>query len=397
MDNFGFLDLLKVRGSYGEIGDDNVGFDPIRDRWLYETQWAYGGNSSLDLTQGTSPYTWFREARVGNPDVRWETVRKLNAGIDYAFFNGLLSGSVDFFQDKRRDILVAGGDRAVPSYFGAVPPRANLGSVRAQGFEVVLNISKSLNNGLRLWANLNMTHSKNKIIERDDPQLLDSYRKGAGYAINQHRAWVDAGYLNNYDQIYGSPQHNTNDNQKLPGSYYIIDFNGDGVVDDADQVPYGYSDTPQNTYNATIGFDWKGFSAFVQFYGVSNVTRDVPLNSFGSQLNTVYDMGTWWSRDVPNADVTVPRWLSTPSYRNGTQFLFDGSYARLKNAEISYTFGAAHVGKIGFTALRVFVNGNNIWVWSRMPDDRESNFAGAGNQGAYPTVKRYNFGLRFSL
>lgn len=399
LQNLRFLDLLKLRSSYGEIGDDNSGDDPARRsrRWLYMTQWEYGGSASLDLNQGTSPYTWFREKLIGNPDVRWETVKKFNVGVDYAFLNGTFSGSVDFFRDKRVDILVSGGDRAVSSYYGATPPIANLGSVSAQGYEFVLNINKSLSNGLRLWANLNMTHAKNKVLERDDPSLYEPYRKQAGYAINQHRSWIDAGYMNTYDQVYGSPQHNTNDVQKLPGGYYIVDFNADGVVDDSDRVPFGYADTPQNTYNATVGVEWKGFSAFLQFYGVTNVTREVPLNSFGSRLNTVYDMGTWWSVENQAADVPVPRWLSTPSYYNGTQYLFDGSYARLKNAEIAYTFNAQQIGKIGFSALRVFVNGNNLWVWSRMPDDRESNFAGAGGQGAYPTVKRYNFGLRFTL
>jgi TonB-linked SusC/RagA family outer membrane protein len=392
MKNLRFLDLLKVRSSYGAIGDDNV-----RDRWLYLTQWAYGGNSSLDLNQGASPYPWYREASIGNPDVRWETVKKFNVGVDYAFLKGLFSGSVDFFRDKRTDILVNGVDRAVPSYFGGTPPTANLGVVEAQGYELMLNIDKTLSNGVRIWANLNMTHAKNKIIDRDDPDLYPAYRKQAGYAINQHRSWIDAGYVDTYDQLYGSPQHNTNDNQKLPGNLYIIDFNGDGVVDDSDRVPYGYSDVPQNTYSATVGFEWRGFSVFAQFYGVNNVTREVPLTSFASNLNTVYDQGTWWSRENPNADVPVPRWLSNPSYYNGTQFLYDGSYIRLKNAEVAYTFNAKQVSKIGFTSLRLFLNGNNIWVWSRMPDDRESNFAGAGSQGAYPTVKRYNLGLRLTL
>ncbi|MBT1695534.1 TonB-dependent receptor [Fulvivirgaceae bacterium PWU4] len=392
MENLRFVDLLKVRSSFGAIGDDNV-----RDRWLYMTQWSYGGNASLDLNQGTSPYPWYREAAIGNPDVRWETVKKLNVGVDYAFLNGLFSGSVDLFRDQRTDILVNGADRAVPSYFGGTPPTANLGKVEAQGYEIVLNINKTLSHGLRLWANLNMTHARNKIIDRDDPELYPGYRKQAGYAINQHRSWVDAGYLNSYDQIYGSPQHNTNDAQKLPGNYYIIDFNGDGVVDDLDRIPYGYSDVPQNTYSATVGLDWKGFSIFAQFYGVNNVTREVPLTSFGSGLNTVYDNGTWWSKDDPHADVPVPRWLSTPSYYNGTQFLYDGSYVRLKNAEVAYTLNEKQIQKIGLTSLRIFLNGNNLWVWSRMPDDRESNFAGAGSQGAYPTVKRYNLGLRLTL
>lgn len=396
MEPLQFLDMLKLRVSYGEIGDDDVrdGFTALR--WLYMTQWAYGGNSSLDQNQGTSPYAWYRESDVGNPDVRWETVRKLNLGADYSLFNGLLAGTVEVFRDNRVDIIIKGKDRAVSAYYGATPPTANLGKVRSQGYEIQLRINKQLGR-TRLWADLNMTHARNTILEADDAELYPDYRKKADFSINQNRAFVDAGYYNTYDQLFGSPQHNTNDDQKLPGDYYIIDFNSDGIIDDNDRVPYGYSDVPQNTYNSTIGVDWNGFSAFVQMYGVTNVTREVPLHSYGSMLNTVYDMGTWWSEENPNADVPVPRWLSTPSYYDGTQYLFDGSYVRLKNAEIAYTFSQKWITKMGMTALRIYLNGNNLWVWSMMPDDRESNFAGAGGQGAYPTVKRYNLGIRLTF
>lgn len=397
MEPLEFLDMMKFRVNYGEIGDDDVrdGNTPLR--WLYLTQWAYGGNSSVDLNQGTSPYTWYRESDVGNPDVRWETVKKLNLGSDFSLFNGLFNGTVEIFRDNRVDIIIKGRDRAVSSYYGATPPTANLGKVLSQGYELQLRINKSFPSRVRLWADLNMTHAKNTILEADDPELYPDYRNKAGYSINQNRAFVDAGYYNTYDQLFGSPQHNTNDLHKLPGDYYIIDFNSDGVIDDNDRVPYGYSDVPQNTYNSTIGADWKGFSAFIQFYGVTNVMREVPLHSFGSQLNNVYDMGTWWSEDNPNADVPVSRWLSTPSYYDGTQYMFDGSYIRLKNAEIAYTFNQRWVNKMGMSALRIYLNGNNLWVWSRMPDDRESNFAGAGGQGAYPTVKRYNLGIKLTF
>jgi TonB-linked SusC/RagA family outer membrane protein len=393
MQSLRFLDMLKIRGSYGEIGDD------FGSRFLYMTQWAYGGGSRLDVVSvdTQSPYTWYRESAVGNPDVRWETVTKFNLGADYAILDGLLAGSVEYFQDSRVDILVRGQDRAVPSYFGASPPTANLGRARTEGYEIELRVNKVLSSGLRLWAEMSMTHAKNEILERDDPALYEDYQKKAGYSIGQTTAYVDAGYVNTYDELYGSPQHDTNDGQKVPGDYYIIDFNADGVVDRFDAVPYGYSSSPQNTYNTTVGFDWKGLSAFVQFYGVNNVTREVTLTSFGSNLNTVYDMGTWWSKDNPMADVTVPRWLSRPSYNNGTQFLFDGSYIRLKNAEVAYTFSKGWVNNIGFGAMKVFLNGNNLWVKSKMPDDRESNFAGGGGQGAYPTMKRYNIGIRFTL
>lgn len=387
------LDMLKIRASYGEIGDDNV-----KTRWLYMNQWAYGGTSSLDVDRGESPYTWYRESAVGNSDVHWEKVKKLNFGIDYSFWDGLFAGSVEVFRDKRTDILVGGSDRAIPSYFGTTAVTANLGKVRTKGYELELRINKTFSNKMRVWANMSMTHAENKILEKDDAPLLAGYQKVAGYAIGQNKAYIDNGYLNSYDDVIGSPQHDTNNSQRLPGDYYIVDFNGDGVVDSKDQAPYGYSDTPQNTYNATLGFEWKGFSAFVQFYGVNNVTRVVQLTSFGSQMNTVYDQGSWWSEAGDAADVVTPRWLSKVSgYSNGTQYYYDGSYIRLKNAEIAYTFTDGWVRKLGVKNLKIYLNGNNLWVWSKMPDDRESNFAGSGNQGAYPTVKRFNLGVKFTL
>ena len=392
MEPLGFLDMLKLRASYGEIGDDSG------DRWLYLTQWAYGGASKLNTTDDSdSPYSWYRESQVGNPEVRWETVKKFNFGVDYGLWGGLLAGTFEYFRDVRDDILIKGGDRAVPPYFGNTPATANLGKTRTNGFEIQVRVNKVFNNGLRLWGDMSMTHATNVVLKRDDPALYDAYRKQQGYSIGQTRAYVDAGFLNTYDQLYGSPMHDTNDQYKLPGDYNILDFNADGVVDSKDQIPWGYSGTPENTYNTTVGFAWKGFSGFVQFYGVTNVTRNVPLTSFGSKLNTVYDFGTWWSENDLNADVVVPRWLSTPSYYNGTQYLFDGSYIRLKNAEFAYTMNGGWINRIGMSTLKIFVNGNNLWVWSKMPDDRESNFAGAGNQGAYPTMKRYNLGIRFTL
>lgn len=392
------IDMLKVRASYGEIGDDNLGnpFDSAR-RWLYMTQWAYGGNTAIDLNHTNSIYTWYRESAIGNENVKWETVKKLNLGIDYSLFEGLLAGSLEFFRDERSDILVWGTDRSVPSYFGGTPPTSNIGRVRTNGYELELRVNKTLANQMRLWGNFSMTHSQNKVLKKDDQALRPNYQKSAGYTIGQYTSYIDAGFVQNYDQLYGSPAHDSNDAHKLPGDYYIVDFNGDGVVDNKDQAPYGYSSTPQNTFNATVGFEWKGFSAFAQFYGVTNVTRDVTLNSFGNKLNTVYNLGTWWSAENPNADVVVPRWSSTPSYSTGTQFLYDGSYIRLKNVEIGYTFTDGWIKKLGINNLKVYLNGNNLWLWTRMPDDREANLSGAGFLGAYPTVKRYNLGIKFTL
>ena len=393
------IDMLKVRASYGEIGSDQLGPDPFDSsrRWLYMNQWAYGGNSRIDLNQTQSIYTWYREAAIGNKDIQWEVVKKLNIGVDYSLFEGMLAGSLEFFRDERSNIFVYGGDRSIPSYFGGTPPSINKGKIRTNGYELELRVNKTFGNDWRVWGNFSMTHAKNKVLVKDDQAMRPAYQKAAGFGVGQYTSYIDAGYIQNYDQLYGSPAHDANDSQKLVGDYYIVDFNGDGVVDNKDQAPYGYTSQPENTFNATIGFEWKGFSAFAQFYGVTNVTRDVGLTSFGSKLNTVFDTGTWWSKNTPNADVVVPRWNSTPSYNGGTQSLYDGSYIRLKNVELAYTWNKGWIKRIGLSNLKIYVNGNNLWLWTRMPDDREANLSGAGYLGAYPTVKRYNLGIKFTL
>ncbi len=382
------IDMLKVRASYGEIGDDNV-----NGRWLYMSTWAYGGASKLDLDR-ESIYQWYRESAIGNPDVKWETVKKLNIGVDYSFANGLLAGSLEFFRDERVDILVNGSDRAIPSYFGGSAPIANIGKVRTKGYELELRVNKSFKDW-RIWGNFNMTHARNKVLQKDDPELRPNYQRAAGYAINQSKAYIDRGFVHNFDELYGSPAHDTNDAARLPGDYYIVDFNADGIVDSKDETPYGYTGTPENTFNATIGFEWKGLSAFAQFYGVTNVTRYVALQSFGSKLNTVYDTGDWWSA-VSDGDVVIPRYnASVSGYSNGTQYHYDGSYIRLKNVEVAYTFTKGWIRKAGISSLKFYVNANNLWMWTRMPDDRETNNGGfGGSVGAYPMMKRVNFGVK---
>ncbi len=389
-----YMDMLKIRASYGEIGDDNVS-----TRWLYATQYAHSGSSYQGTANAErSPYTWYKESVVGNPDVHWEKAVKKNLGIDYSFLGGLLAGSLEFFNERRSDILISGSNRAVPGYYGATAPTANLGKVKSSGYELEMRVNKVLHNGMRLWGNFNMTHAKSKIVEYDDPALMPDYQKSTGYAIGQDHSYLSNGYANTWDEVIGMTNHNTNDNQKLPGQRIAVDFNGDGVIDSNDSAPYGFTGTPQNTYNATIGFEWKGFSAFVQFYGVSNVTRYVEFLSLNKNLDTVFE-DDYWTKDNTGADTSMPRWNSTPSYYSLDRYHYDGSYIRLKNAEIAYTWTSGWVKHLGLGSLKLYLNGNNLWTHSKMPDDRESNFAGTGlaSQGAYPTVRRFNLGVKFNL
>ncbi|MDR1003419.1 MAG: TonB-dependent receptor [Prevotellaceae bacterium] len=394
--NLKWVDYLKFRGSYGQIGDDN-----INGRWLYMDSWSYGGSIYQNLTgtdwggRTSSPYQFYYQSQVGNANVHWEVATKMDIAAEFGFL-GIFTGSVDFFNEKRTDILLAGGDRSVPSYYGATAPTANLGEVESSGYEIEVRWNKQLNRDWRLWGNASYTHAQNKIIFADDPQLMPDYQKQAGKSIGQTNSYVDKGYYNNWDELYGSTAHDGLDDGRMPGNYIILDYDADGIISTFDNIPYGYTGVPQNTFNAQIGFDYKGWSFFVQFYGVNDVTRYVSLQSLGGIRNTAFDEGSYWSKDNMNGNVPLPRWgVQASTYTNGTRFLYDGSYLRLKYAELSYTFdNKSWIKKIGLNSLKLFANGNNLFLWTKMPDDRESN---TGGNTAYPTSKRYNLGLRITL
>lgn len=394
MQKLPWISLLKLRGSLGLVGNDDVA-----GRWLYQTIWSYGNQTHMgDAGGNNSPYVWYRESTIGNPNIHWETVQKANVAVDYSLFKGLIEGSFDVFHDYRYEILLQGNRRAVPVYFGGTPPVANVGETKVRGYELEIKFNHRFNSNVRLWSNLAMTHSKDEILNQDDPQLLDDYLKGQGFQIGQYRSQIRAGYYNTWDELYGSSMVNAYDKEKLPGNYNLIDFNGDGVINDYDNVPYGYPERPQNTYTGTIGFDFKRFSVFVQFYGVNNVTRSLYQTNFNAALNTVFKQGDYWTRDNVDATSSLPRW-KTRVYSHGDFYNYDGSYLRLKAAEIAYSFNPARLKKIGIQSMRIYLNGANLLFWSKMPDDREANIGSANfaGQGAYPTLRRINLGLNLSL
>ena len=386
-----FLDLLKIRGSWGRVGDDGGG-----GRFLYSDQWAFGGNLQQGSPLANTPYPYYRISSLGNPNISWESVEKRNIAVDFSLFKGKISGSVDVFKDKRSNILIAGNNRAIPTYFGVAAPSANLGRSTGQGYEIDLRLNQSVGKA-KLWANLNMTHAENKVLFRDDPELLPDYQKQAGWQLGQVRTFLDHGNLKSWDDIYGSTQTGTFNQLKLAGDYNIIDYNGDGVIDNQDQAPEQYSGNPQNTYNATVGVDWKGFSFFVQFYGVNNVSRWVNFPTFNtySNSNVAYVEGDYYVKGN-GGNLPLPRWgTNPPQGADGTRYLYDGSYMRLKNAELGYSFSGRGIKRLGVNSCRVYANGNNLILWTDMPDDRESNFAtnGGSSTGAYPTMRRFNLGV----
>jgi TonB-linked SusC/RagA family outer membrane protein len=394
--NIEWMNRLKFRYSLGWVGDDSAGA-----RWLYQAQYSYGGVSQLEQNPGSgSAYNYYRETVVPNPNARWEKARKNNFGIEMGFLNDLITVNYDYYTEHRTDIMIGSGDQAIPPYFGTDAPAVNKGEVKARGHELEVRYNGRTSFGLDYWAATSLTRTRNEVISRDDPQLQSEYLKAQGYPVGQTRTQIRADFYRNWDDIYASIPQQTNDQNKIPGYYDIVDFNGDGVITSDDAAPYGYPEAPENTYNLTLGAKYKGFSLMLQFYGVTNVTRNVPSNNYNLDLNILYaHAADYWSKDNAYASSFLPRWKTPGSTFIGDYYYFDGSYIRLKTAEFAYNLPKSMLDKLGgIDDVKLFVNGTNLWLWTKMPDDRENNFSGgSATQGAYPTTRRINFGINVTF
>ena len=389
-----WINKAKFRFSVGSVGDDRIG-----TRWQYLSQYAYGGHARLNHnTSKFSPYTFYREQTVGNPDIHWEVARKSNYGVELAFLKDLVTLNFDYFTEKRRDILLA--DRNIPVFFGARAPSANLGKVNSRGFEIELGINKMIGTGLFLWSKLAINHNRNTVIERDDAPLQYDYLKAKGYQIGQARSQLRAGFYNNWDEVFASVPTENNDAAKLPGYYNIIDFNADGIIkSNEDTPPVGYSEIPQNTASLTLGADYKGFSFMIQLIGANNANRWIPFDNFKDYTDIVFGhVRDYWSKENTDAASFLPRWR-TSGENIGEYYLYDASFVRLQTMEIAYTLkNRKFMRKMGCDNLRIFLNGNNLFFWSDLPDDRTTTYSGGGaTSGAYPTLKRINLGVNLSF
>lgn len=402
-----WMNRLKLRYSIGKVGDDKVS----GGRWLYADQFSYGGSTRLSSMDnyGSSPYTWYKQSTLGNPYIHWEQAIKSNFGVEIGLFKNLISINYEYFTENRTNILISGSQRNIPPFFGATPAPANLGKVRAWGNEVEVKLDKRWGAGLHLWSDVAITHTKNEIVFRDDPELYYSYQKNAGHAIGQFYSNVrTGGFWENWDDIYASVPRESNDVLKIPGWYNVLDFNGDGIIKSEDNIPAYYTDRPENTYNFSLGGDYKGISLMIQFYGVNNVSRNMSLTTFSGRLNIFPQYSAdYYSKDNPDATSHLARWASSGG-STADYWIWDASYLRLKTAELSYTLSDKLLKKTGLSNMRIYLNGNNLLFWSNLPDDREGTSmgntgaaggsgTGSASAGAYPTVKRVNFGVEVTF
>ena len=393
MQSAGWLDMLKIRGSYGLVGDDNVA-----GRWGYVSQWNSGGSAYMNNSNpwaGRSPYSYYKEAVIGNPDLRWETSTKLDIGFELAVLNNMFTVDFDVFSEERNDIIVTGNGRSVPSFLGFKPPDLNVGRTQVRGYELAIGFNHYINPKLKVWSNVALTLAKDKILFREEPELKDPHMKTEGFPIDLPKRSINGEIMSNWDDVYASIPLSNDMQYRRPGYYNMLDFNSDGVHDgNTDSAPYGYPVRPQNTWNWSGGTDYHGFSLMVQFYGAYNATKNHSVWDFHKNTPLFFEhLDGYWTVDNPDSDIVLPSWkggATTDGYRD----YFDASYVRLKNVELAYNFS----GK-GDASYRVYINGNNLLLWSHLPDDRENNRSSgeARVRGDYPTFRRVNIGINVNF
>lgn len=395
MRNMNWIDRFKIRASIGQVGSD-AGIP----RWGYVGSWTRPGSSTYVISPSgrpyTSIYTTFREGTIPNPDIHWEVALKKNIGAEIALLNGLFTMDLDFFQDERSDIFLTSSSRRVPVYFGAPPVAANIGATDTKGYEIEFGINKTWNNGFGIWLRESISKAIDIITKYEDAQLLPAYQQTTGHAVSQSYSYItdeSNKYMNNWDDVYASVPAATNMHWRFPGSFNIIDFNADGVVDSYDSAPYGFPSHPRNTFSSELGLNYKNISFMVQFYGVKNITlynwwTGGPSNDIlGTKVTN--DRSDYWSQDNTDAYYAAPRFLSSSNI--GSWRMLDGSYIRLKTILLSYSLPPKSLKFLGVSSTKIYINGNNLFLWNHTDADFETSGVDVGN--SYPMFKMFNFGL----
>lgn len=395
----------KIRYSKGTVGSDQG-----IARWLYVNNWKTS-NSQFNLSAPFPALTGYpisREGDIANPNIRWETAIKQNLGVETGFFNNKLRMNLELFKDDRKDMLIEGSKRATNDIFGANLPAANLGRTETSGYEIDLQYDYLMKSGLAINLKYNLGYAKDKIINRDDPQLLPAYQKQAGYAIGQTRTYVNTYVIQNWNQVYTGVMDASN-SKALPGDFRRIDYNADGVINDDDIIPYQYPTRPQYNYSFSVGAKYKGLSLSALFYGVFNVSyKENYYRAFDYKYSVAYpwQMTESWLPELGNtltAERSAIR-FNTPyqyGYSNqasGSYDVIDGSSLRLRNVELAYQFNQTTLKRLGLGNLKVYLSGYDLLYWSNLREDREGGVVVEGQSvGTYPLMKRFSLGVTIGL
>lgn len=411
-----FFTFLKFRGSYGEVGNDQIG----GRRYLYlpstfNTGQAgyYWGNSN---GSSVNPfYSGTIEGNIGNPIVTWEKAVKRNLGIEARFLSDRLSLTADIFKDDRNNILTSLSE-IIPYAFGvssgSVPP-ANVGITTNHGYELVASWTDKVGAvGYSLTGNL--SYARNEIIYRAEATKAYPHMAQTGFAIGQYKGLVTDGFFNTPEELNNRPFNTFNGNKTTLGDVRYKDINGDGLIDTRDIVPIGYSNLPQYSYSFRAGINYKGFDLNLLFNGsakgsfnLANYQFNTPyFQTAGNVLQWQYD-GRWTAEKAAAGEsISYPRSTihggtgGNANYLTSDLWLISTDFFRLKNIELAYTFPLSPVlKKAQISSIRLFANANNVFTWSKEATDRgiDPESTDTGGYGIYPMTRVYVFGanIRF--
>lgn len=390
------INFLKIRGSYGVVGNDR--YYPYKnnfmDRFLYlPNSYFIGGGYQFGTGTNWSPGAY--EKSFGNSGLSWEKSAKQNYGIDFSLFDQKLSGSIDYFYEKRTNILAKASTD--PIIHAMNLPVLNLGIVSNKGVELNLKWNHRIEK-FRYWINLNLSYAKNKIVYQDEVPSEYTYTLKTGHPVGQPfglkvRGFYHEGMENVADQSYVLKE----------GDVVYQDLNNDGKIDDNDMTAIGYPNYPLLNAGITLGLEYKGFDFSMLWVGATKTSR-VLEETFRVPLGDTYDRSLMrhqfeerWTPETANT-AKLPRATIDGvknNYRNSDLWVKDASYLRLKNIEIGYNFRLPFMPKMGMEKMRVFMTGYNLLTLDKLKiSDPESMSSGMPQ---YPVMRVINFGLNVSF
>ena len=399
-----WLNMFKLRYSWGKVGNDNMGRFP----YLYTLDYTpnIGYNWGSNLSSGTIPGIHY--IQMASPNVTWEVARKTDFGFDFVAFDNKFSLTMDYFHEKRTGIFIQ--RMFLPDITGLESyPWANVGAVKSKGFDGNFQYKDHIGE-INWTVRGNITYSKNTILERDEENNVYAYQYGKGYRVNQQRGLIALGLFRDYDDIRNSPKQSWGTVQ--PGDIKYKDVNGDGIVDDGDRVAIGATDTPSLIYGLGASVSWRGFDFNLHFQGAGKYTfliNSGAVNAFrdgrwGNILQGITD-NRWISSDISgtketeNPNAPYPR-LSYGYNLNNQQsssfWLRNGRFLRLKNLDIGYTLPKPMVNTIHLESVRIYISGQNLITWSPFKLwDPELDSSQRGQ--IYPITRSFTAGIQISL
>ena len=392
------VNILKIRASYGKIGNDEIG----GRRFAYNTTMNTnaGGFTFGDLGQTNLP--GYSTGEYGNPDVAWEEATKADVGIELGLFNKIKI-QADYFYEKREGIFIQ--RESTPSVVGTKTAQwVNLGRMKNQGFDMSLEFDHSFNKDFSISARGNFTYNRNKKLYDDKPDQIWKYQNLAGFANNQQFGLIAEGLFESEEDIANWPKQDFG--TVRPGDIKYRDVNGDGVVNTFDKVAIGYTLVPEINYGFGASLKWKGIDVSVFFSGVGHVTRIIQGQNLFGASSTILRMGqifedvakNRWTLDNQNPNAPYPR-LSLNKVDNNQQLSTywqrDMSFLRLKDAEIGYTLPESMTKKWGLSKIRFYIQGKNLVTFSDFKLwDPEVN-ANYGN--VYPLIRTFAIGANVNF